>query len=501
MKTLTFEDFSSEDADSAQKLLDFYDGEQMEYLKKDLNAHRKKWAERHFLPRVRNITKTIVDKSGLLFNSPPTLEIITSNGSIPVTDDTFNALMEKSDWVEFFQNVDVYTRLLKSTCIYQQKYIAKPTVTVGGKYQPTSNDALILTMLTRANAAVVLDITGTEVVELAFLTSNIAPGGDFTYRSVTPDEISDWQVHSAKETLIDSKPNPDGFVPATMVYDTNRPRRGAWVNPPEDIISLQEMVNLALTDTEFAIAHQKQKTLFTNATVTGSQGNGSGQMLGIPHAEEGFTAGGTSYPSSTSTESMGGLGNVVTVSTGDPSILPFVKFDGPVSDLDTLTKVMDDLAKQVAYDWSVTMRTEGTGRASSGFQIVVEEMDNLQLRDKRAHSMQAALRRFYEVTQRLYPTLTAGMLRAKFAQANLPVNTAEQENLWATKISEGRASVLDYFKEVEGLSEEEAWEKINEIQMVNAKLGYAVKNTATEQATSPNQSAGSTSGTNPIGYP
>ena len=508
-KTLTFNDLTGDETVEAQKLLDYYDGEQIEYLVRDLNAHRKEWKERNIIPRVRNITKTIVDKSGLLFNEPPTLEIVSAAGSKPVTDDTFTSLMERSDWVEFFQNVDVYTRLLKSVCILQQKYIAADTSTQNGVYVPNvqAGDALLLTLLTRANAAVALDVTGTQIIELAFLTSDIAPGGDFTYRDITPDLITDWTVHNQKETCTESKPNPDGLVPATMVYDVNRPRKGAWVNPPEDIISLQEAVNLAFTDTEFAIAHQKQKTLFTNAHLVGSNGKGaSSPMLGIPHAEEGFTPAGTNYPSSTvgnSTAAMGGLGNVVTLTTGDPSVAPTVKFDGPVSDLDKLTAVIDSLIKGIAYDWSVSLRSEGSGKANSGFQIIVEEMDNLQLRAKRAQSFQAAFRRFYEITQRLYPVLTQGRLRVQFAPPSLPVNTAEQEQLWSTKIEEGRASVLDYFKSVEGLTDDEAWEKIEEIQAVNAKLGFTVKNTALEQATSPPAAPASAGnpGQNPTGNP
>jgi hypothetical protein len=199
---------------------------------------------------------------------------------------------------------------------------------------------------------------------------------------------------------------------------------------------------------------------------------------------------------------MGGLGNVVTVTTGDPSTAPFVKFDGPQSDLQQLNEVVESLAKQVAYDWSVSMRSEGSGKANSGFQIIVEEMDNLQLREKRAQSMQAALRRFYDVTQRLYPTLTTGRLRAKFAPPNLPVNTTEQEQLWSTRISEGRASVLDYFREVQGLSTEEAQEKITEIQTVNAQLGYSVQQTALEQATSPPPAAANAAASgSPVGKP
>ena len=74
----------------------------------------------------------------------------------------------------------------------------------------------------------------------------------------------------------------------------------------------------------------------------------------------------------------------------------------------------------------------------------------------------------------------------------------------STKIQEGRASVLDYFKETLGISDDEAWAKIEEIQMVNAKLGFVVKNTALEQATSPPSAAASSGGnpgSNPTGNP
>src|SRR6266481_1880680 len=122
-QTLTHKDLRSADADAAQKLVDFYEDNQLDYLIDDLNKYRDNWKDRKFIPRVRNITKMIVDKSGLLFNAPPTLEIVTQDAAAPVTDPTFNELMERSDWIEFFQNVDVYTRACKTTVILLQKYV------------------------------------------------------------------------------------------------------------------------------------------------------------------------------------------------------------------------------------------------------------------------------------------------------------------------------------------------------------------------------------------
>src|SRR5579862_8149190 len=121
-QTLTHKDLRSNGADAAQRLVDFYEDNQLDYLINDLNKYRDAWKDRKFIPRVRNITKSIVDKSGLLFNQAPTLEIVTQSGAAPTVDATFNQLMERSDWIEFFQNVDVYVRLLKTVVILQQKY-------------------------------------------------------------------------------------------------------------------------------------------------------------------------------------------------------------------------------------------------------------------------------------------------------------------------------------------------------------------------------------------
>ena len=164
------------------------------------------------------------------------------------------------------------------------------------------------------------------------------------------------------------------------------------------------------------------------------------------------------------------------------------------------------MIKQVAYDWSVNVRVDGSGHANSGFQIVVEEIDSLQLREKRAQSFQAGFRRLYEVLKALYPTLTDGQLKVIWAPPSLPINTAENENIWTTRIEQGRASVLDYLREVGGMDDATAYEKIQEIQAVNSMLGWKPALTAQEQATAVSDApspgtASPPAPTTPIGTP
>src|SRR5690348_15166996 len=125
-QVLTHKHLRTQEAQDCQKLLDLYEGNQLQYVIKDLEKYRDDWKARKFIPRTRNITKAIIDKSGLLFNQPPALEVVMAPGTAPVVDATFQELMERSDWTEFFQNVDVYARLCKSVIILQQKYVATP---------------------------------------------------------------------------------------------------------------------------------------------------------------------------------------------------------------------------------------------------------------------------------------------------------------------------------------------------------------------------------------
>jgi hypothetical protein len=463
-------DFRSQEAAEANKLENYYKGEQTSYLIEMLNGGqgifggRRDWVERGFKPIIRNIVNSIVDKSGLLFNKPPKLSITPFGETRSVVDATFNRIMHRADWLEFFQNVDVYTRLLKSTVVLQQKYIKEDVSTVGGMYRFNNErgDALMLTMHHKGNSVVRLDITGTRVIEFAYLTTTPTCEGDFTYRVITPHLIEDYEVNGDAETLVKSVENADGIVPASMFYDINKPTRGVWVSPPEDILLLQEAYNLYLTDSFFATAHQMQKTLFHDSPIVDPDAEpidtttpANPNQFQVPRSAQHSSRRNRRKPK------IGGLGATVQVEAGRDGKTPMVKFDGPESDLRSLHSMIVEIVREFAHDWGVNMRAEGQARANSGFQLVVEEMDNLQLRERRAQSFQAGLRRFYDITQQLYPELIEGSLKVDFAPPSLPINTTELENTWDQRINGSRGSVLDYYMEVKGMSEEEALQKIH----------------------------------------
>src|ERR1700677_555959 len=94
-------DFNSHKAKTMNQLIDYYEGCQLKHVQAMLDgkAHgsfgaRKNWRERGMVPRNRNITKSIVDKSGLLMNAPPKLTVQTASNVEGQDEPLLNAILE-----------------------------------------------------------------------------------------------------------------------------------------------------------------------------------------------------------------------------------------------------------------------------------------------------------------------------------------------------------------------------------------------------------------------
>lgn len=495
MSTLRFYCFQHDDALECNKLWDYYNNDQHEYIKAMLDGSfkggygkRRDWANRGMIPRTRNVTKSIVDKSAQVFNQPPTLETYSFQKKV-IDNPTLDSILTNSDWLSFWQSVSAMTRLLKSVVVYSTKYIPLGSVTENQiyKFNPFNGEALHQIVTHHGNSEVIMDPTNRFIIEYAYITDLDAeymePEDDEgrdkpkQYVVVTPNEIETWVYRNEKNILVDVQPNPEGFVTAFFVHDTNKPLAGydAWNQPGRDLGDLNEMVNLHITDNEFAIAWQKQKTLFTNGNIV----DVDNPAPMVPAAMPGHTAPGAFYDNiqnfqNNGSASVGGLGAIVQITADDNSRDPMIKYDGPTSDLLALNETMHAMMEDVANDWDVNMRIEGKGAANSGFQLIVEEMDGLALRTKQIHFYQASFRIMYEILQRMYPELPRGTLLINFAPPSLPVNEKEREDGWVSKIAGGRASIVDYLMEQNNLTQEEAIEKATEIKTFNSMFATAV---------------------------
>jgi hypothetical protein len=453
-----------EEAEDVEKALDYYDGDQedeMEELLSDPHRGRKNWKERGIIPRFRNITNMVVEKSGKLFkDNAPVIEIFDKGSKQPNQRATDNLLAEfdKTDWLEFFNNLDSTTRLVKTAMVLVQF--------------DSIDKSLAFEILHRGNSAVILDPTMKHVMALIYQTSEADKIE--TYRIITLDEYIDLietedAIGVSRVTISSRIPNPYGIVPVAVFHDTRTPRTGFWNKPGMDLISINELYNLHLTDSEYAISWNKLPTLFTNCAFD----DGNTQLeLAVAYGQK--------LPHYMASESslIGGPSRVIQVdSQGVDS--PFIEYKSPNIDIKPLDEVVTNWIEAFGHDWSVRMSTAtgGHGSANSGFQLIVEEIPNRELRQQRAKMFSHGFKRLYKTIATVLNTQYGRELLpidseafVEFGQTELPADPIQEQQTWDLAIRGGRASVIDYLMEMKGLTKEEALVKALEIQQLNSQF-------------------------------
>ena len=446
------------EAELTDKILDYYDGDQEEHLIKLLNdptKGRKDWQSKGIIPRTRNILKMVVDKSGLLFNDKaPKLDVYTG----PTIDEAQSAILqsylEELDWVEFFTNFDAVVRMLKTACILVQF--------------DNESKKLYFSMLTQQNSAVVLNKSRTAIDTLVYCTSGeIEDDEACEYRVFTQELIQDISVDAhGNEEILMSMPNPFGIIPLVAFHDTNTPRCDFWNEIPKDLLQINDMYNLHITDSEYAASWSKLKTLFTNASIVTNENT---------HYEpvEVYGRALPTYQPAGGSQVLGGPGKVIQIDTTGVD-QAFVEYKGPEVNLQPIDDMFNKWVADFAADWAVNVKDANGGVADSGFKLIVEEMPNLELRKKRQRMFEAGFKRLFRVIKKVMNYYIPGVftedaeLFAQFSAPNLPVDQTIDEQLWSRRIAEGRASRVDYFMEKFGMTRDEAVAKITEIDNDNS---------------------------------
>jgi hypothetical protein len=452
-----------EEGENVEKALDYYDGDQYEEMEELLNCPhkgRKNWKERGIIPRFRNLTQMVVEKSGKLFkDNPPVVSIYDDNSkeiNLSASELLMNEL-DKSDWLEFFNNLDSTVRLVKTCMVLVQFDIV--------------DKSLCFEMLHRGNSAVIMDSTMKNILAIIYKTSEIE--GVETYRIINAEEYIDLievedDLGNSRVSISSRLPNPYGTIPVTVFHDTRKPRTGFWNKPGMDIISINELYNLHLTDSEYAISWNKLPTLFTNCNFADSTSTlelavAYGQKL--PHLQQGAS------------ELIGGPSRVIQLdSQGVDS--PFIEYKSPDINLKPLDEIVTNWIDQFASDWSVKLTTNINtgGRANSGFQLIVEEIPNRELRQQRSKMFASGFKRLYRIIaqvlniqygREVLPLLADCFI--EFTKLELPTDPLIEQQTWELMINSNRASVIDYLIETKGLTELEAVEKADEIVMYNDK--------------------------------
>lgn len=444
--------FETKEAELSEKIVDLYLGKQEKHLIKTLNSSpdRQNWREQGIKPRHRNIMKMIVDKSGLLFNDKaPDLAVYnTKEDEQPDVSQSalLKMLLDQVQFMEFFSNFDVLVRLLKTAMVLVQF--------------DSESKQLVFLPLTQHNSYV--KTKGNRIESLIYEVGEIGEEL-YEYRVFTKELIQDYQVNekTGEEILIQTLPNPFGIIPVAVFHDTNIPMFDFWNVIPTELAQINEIYNLHITDSEFAAAWSKQKTLFTNVQFDA----GGTQSLEIDETHGGALP--RLIPKQGGLQ--GGPSRVINFSSsaGEQAV---IEYKGPDVDLSNIDKMIQTWVADFAADWCVNVKLAGQGtNTDSGFKLVVEEMSNLELRKQRARMFEAGFARLFEVIRQVVNVYMPGsfnetsVLFTQFHKPALPIDEKLNEEIWSRKISEGRSSRVMYFMEMYGYSKEEAQAIILEI--------------------------------------
>jgi len=433
--------FDNDEARHAQKALDYLDGNQIQHvieLLSDKSSGREGWKKKGLRPLYRNITKNIIHKSAMLYkNGLPQMIVEDNDNYNEKSTLVFNNILDQSHFLEFMSNFDEVVRILKTAMILTQ-YVEE-------------HQALSFDILHRGNSVVKTDPFTKIPYELV-----MKAGSDDEYnyfRIITNELVSDYKEHIEDETveLISSEDNPYKMIPLTTFHDTNVPRTGYWSPASKDLTLFNDVLNMHMVDLEYAAGWMVHQELITNCTII--------------DPEDGEEVADNTI--------VGGLGKIVHLDTNGIDS-PLYEYRGPSIDLTQSHELMTNWTKDIATDWSVTIKQEGVATSGvSGFSLIVAEKDNLELREQRQRMQENGLKRFYQVFKTIYNMHNVQVfsdsseLQVEFKPAVLPFDTEKSERVWTEKIAAGKASIEDYLQKTHDITREEAEEMSERIRADN----------------------------------
>jgi len=249
------------------KRLNFYHDEQLERLNEQL---AELFSEPEKMVKLElNIIKKIINNLAQVYREPPTR---TLDGGNEADQKLYAEILEGCSFDVKLKQASRYTKLLKTILI---KVVWR-------------NEKIDLDILTGNLLDVVTGDTP-ETLEKILITNygNSEKPEDITYSLWSVDT---WQRLNWKGDIIDEAENPYKVLPFVSIFDFAPPSSAFWLPGGKDIISLQEAINIKLTD----LIYLMQQQSFGVGYIKGSQTGGSlrtdpGSLVELPeNGEIGF---------------------------------------------------------------------------------------------------------------------------------------------------------------------------------------------------------------------
>lgn len=444
---------------NAKKLLDYYSGNQEEYLK-NMGFEDKETGAELIKKMTLNVTKKIIDKISMVYKYPPERILINKEGD----DLPGEKSGEYTKWINYVENFDNYIsegerrKNLFHKVLWRTHYRPerkKWDFLIEWDYVPhfLSGDPLnpiaysVPVYIADANLKAADKVSGSEQIYLYYDDERYfywnTQGRTWTY------------YVDAKGNMVDTGGKNDYKVSPFVELRKGIPvfEYDAW--GAKDLISANESINMNLNNLNMALHYQAFGILWDNTGITGDE------------AKNVFSG---------------------------PSRIYHLPKETTMSNLDLNPKLIEMIetikfeVQAIANTYNLTVNWHQEATPVSGFSLIVQNMDYLEQRQKDVDEAVMQENRIFRtiVAQQQYyskrgelekdePIIpTDADLRIDFSELDLPINQAEDIQIKEFKLKNNIINALDLIKEDNpDMDDENALKKLNENKMYNKQLGTA----------------------------
>jgi hypothetical protein len=390
---------------TAQIAVDYLENDMLGHMEDLLECHLKKWKSRGFVPIYENPTKILIDRSAKSYKEAPK-RAVTVNGEVSETQtELYNDLLRETNLNFIAQDLDARARLLRASLLLVQV--------------DEESGKKTLSVLSRNNSDVVFNRLTGEMMGLIYTAGIVGLNGGQIFHIWAPDTIYDLEG----DKIVGQHENPYGIIPAAVLNDTRPPLGALWKYPSwEQLIQLSNGVNLFNTEALFNSRYAMVGSPVTNMKIP------EGMVTGIDTAYE-----------------LDGGGAVDT---------PFFEFTSPTANVTEFMSWLKPFRETVADEWGVNLNFAGSGSADSGFKLIVEEFENIELRQTRIVSAKQFEEDLYQVFAAMsvvhdWGLDSEGRGVADFKEPALPVNKTEDWAIAKDQLALGVLSLEEYWLKID----------------------------------------------------
>lgn len=394
---------------SANRAIDYLVGDQIKHIEdilSDENRGITKWQSRGVEPVMNNLTKKIVDRSAKSYSKDPERLVFTGDTESPTDTERYDDILA-GEGNEFIDSLDAYSRLLKVSLMLVQ-YVEET-----GEYS--------FSVLHRGNCDVDYNRKLKTIESLIYTAEAPGASGGKMFHHWTPTTITDIEVDQGIGRVVSTEDNPYSIVPVAVLRDIGKPVTGFWPNDAwDELIRLNEVVNMFCTEWRFASKYQTFPSTVTNANIKNDQVAGVDSIVKID-----------------------------TAAVGEAAV--FYELSSPTVNLDQFKEAVADLIEEVADNWGVKLEVGGTATADSGFQLIVQENNSLETRQKRIKSAKSfeidLFRVVSTIEEALSLTLNTSMeIATDFAEPALAVDVKTEREADRLDFAAGLITKKDWLK-------------------------------------------------------